>query len=91
MTVPLSQKPAYVVFDYVEAMVNARTGEVFRPAFWKATALVNDRDMAEAWAGPYGQVLETSYTHGSKIKDAQVRYTDADLANFFAEQLMAAE
>lgn len=91
MQAPLSQRPAFIVFDHVEAMTNARTGEVIKPAFWKATALVYDRDMAEAWANSRSRILETGHTHAASIKDAGVRYTDDDMANFFSAELLAAE
>lgn len=93
MAIQLSDRPAYVVFDHVEAMISAATGKVIRPAFWKASALVNDRDTAMAWANDrlHSRILETTYTHGLQIKRAEQAYTDADLDNFFFHDLLAAE
>lgn len=83
MTVSVSARPAYLVFDYVEASTNAITGVVIRPEFWKVTALVTDEQSAHDWAGSTGQVLETSYTHAMNIHRAERAYTADDMANFF--------
>lgn len=47
---PLSQEPAYLVYDWREACIHHKTGEVLHEAYWGGKATLFDRKGAELWA-----------------------------------------
>ncbi|GAA6162600.1 hypothetical protein NBRC116590_03040 [Pelagimonas sp. KU-00592-HH] len=93
MSIPLSDRAAYVVFDYVEPRVHAGSGDTLRKEGWKASAVVTDRQCAEAWASEdmTSRVIETTYTHAWQIKDAGRLYSADELQNFLTCHSLAAE